>query len=112
MENYLILSNLKELYAKFKSSYPDIKTYFSNFCSYRQKWCITVGASCMHTVYICTYHQNVKLIINTVKLSKYYHEFIDRLVCSRANKNCMIHHCPLCPKNTILRQYLENVLYS
>ena len=28
MQKYLILSNLKELYAKFKTSYPDIKIFF------------------------------------------------------------------------------------
>ena len=39
-------------------------------------------------------------------------ELIDMLVCSRANKNCMIHQCPLCPEDAILRRYLENELYS
>ena len=51
-------------------------------------------------------------MISPVKLSKDYHELIDMLVCSRANKNCMIHRCPLCPENAILRRYLENELYS
>ena len=37
MQKRLILSNLKELYAKFKTSYPDIKTCISNFCSHRPK---------------------------------------------------------------------------
>ena len=112
IQMHLILSNLKEQYAKFKTSYPDIKTCFSNFCSHRPKWCITAGASVIHTECICTYHQNVKLMISVVKLSKDYHELIDMLVCSRANKNCMIHRCPLCPENATLRHYLENELYS
>ena len=112
MQKRLILSNLKELYAEFKSSYPDIKTCFSNFCSHRPKWCITVGALGTHTVCACTYHPNVKLMIGAVKLSKDYHELIDMLVCSRASKNCMIHQCPLCPEDAILRCYLENELYS
>ena len=50
MQKQKILSNLKELYAKFKTSYLDIKTHFSDFCSHRQKWCIRVGASDTHTV--------------------------------------------------------------
>ena len=37
MQKCLILSNLKELYANFKSSYPDIKTCFSDFCSHCPK---------------------------------------------------------------------------
>ncbi|XP_065665336.1 uncharacterized protein LOC136086777 [Hydra vulgaris] len=112
MQKRLILSNLKELYAKFKTCYPDIKTCFSNFCSHRPKWCITVGASGTHTVCVCTYHQNVKLMINAVELSKDYHELIDMLVCSRANKNCMIHRCLMCPEDSALVYYLENELYS
>ena len=50
MQKRLILSNLIELYAKFKTCYPDIKTCFANFCSHRPKWCITVGASGTHTI--------------------------------------------------------------
>ena len=110
MQKHLILSNLKELHAKFKSSYPDIKTCFSNFYSHRPKWCITVGASGTHTVCVCTYHQNVNLMISAVKLSKDYHELIDMLVCNRANKNCMIHRCTWCPEDAILISCLENEL--
>ena len=51
-------------------------------------------------------------MISAVKLSKDYHELIDMLVCSRANKNCMIYRCPLCPDDAILRCYLENELNS
>ena len=112
MQKRLILSNLKELNAKFKACYPDIKTCFSNFCSHRPKWCITVGASGTHTVCVCTYHQNVKLMVSAVELSKDYHELIDMLVCSRANKNCMIHRCPMCQEDSTLVHYLENELYS
>ena len=86
MQKRLILSNLKELYAKVKNTYPDIKIGFSTFCLHRLKWCITVGASGTHTVCVCTIHQNVKLMISAVKLSKDYHELIDMIVCSRANR--------------------------
>ena len=51
-------------------------------------------------------------MISAVKLSKDYHELIDMLVCSRANKNCMIHWWPLCPEDAILKRHLENQLYS
>ena len=112
MQKRLILSNLKELYAKFKSNYPYIKVGFSTFCVYRPKWCITVGASDTHTLCVCTIHQNVKLMISAVKLSKDYHELIDMLVCSRANRECMIRRCTSCPDDSTLKSYLENELYS
>ena len=47
---------------------------------------------------------------SVVKLSKSYHELIDIFVCSRANKNCMIHRCSLYPEGDILR-HLKNELY-
>ena len=51
IQKHLILSNLKELHATFKNSYPDIKTCFSNFCSHHPKCCITVkGTSDAHTI--------------------------------------------------------------
>ena len=73
MQKCLIFLNLKELYDKFKTSYPDIKTYFSNLCSHCPKWYITLSwTSGNHTVCVCTYHQNIKLMISAVKLSKNY----------------------------------------
>ena len=51
-------------------------------------------------------------MISAIKLSKDYHELIDMLICSRANKNCTINQCSLYPVEAILRRFLENELYS
>ena len=51
-------------------------------------------------------------MISAVKLSKDYHELIDMIVCSRGNRECMIHRCPSCPDDSTLKSYLENELYS
>ena len=58
----LILSNLNELYANFKSKYVSISIGFSKFCELRPKWCVLVGSSATHSVYVCTYHQNMKFL--------------------------------------------------
>lgn len=56
----LILSNLKELYEKFKEEYP-IKIGFTKFSQFRPLHCVLAGSSGTHTVCVCEYHQNVKL---------------------------------------------------
>ena len=64
MQKHLNFSNVKELYAKFKSSYPDIKTCFSNFCLHRLKWWITVRASGTHTVCVSLTETTSSFILN------------------------------------------------
>jgi hypothetical protein len=112
MQKRLILSNLKELYTKFKNNNPDIKIGFSTFCLHRPKWCVTVGASGTHTVCVSTIHQNARLLISAVKLSKDHRELTDMIVCNRSNRECMIHRCASCPDDSQLRIYLEIELYS
>ena len=79
----LILCNLKELYTAFKDKHPDLKISFSKFASLRPKWCITVGPKGTHSVCVCTAHQNVKLLLSSVNLSKDYHELLELIVCDR-----------------------------
>ena len=57
----LILSNLNELYANFKSKCISTSTGFSQFCELQPKWCVLAGSSGTHSVCVCTYHQNMKL---------------------------------------------------
>ena len=75
MQKHLILSNLKELHPKFKTSYPNIKTCFSNFCSHHPKWCITVGASGTHTV-CCLCPENA-ILRCYLENELYFHNDID-----------------------------------
>ena len=89
----LILCNLKELYTAFKDKHPDLKISFSKFASLRPKWCITVGPKGTHSVCVCTAHQNVKLLLSSVNLSKDYHELLELTVCNRNSKECIIHRC-------------------
>ena len=76
----LIICDLKELYTAFKDKYPDLKINFSTFGSLRPKWCITVSPKGTHSVCLCTAHQNVKLLLSLVNLSKGYHELLELIV--------------------------------
>ena len=52
----LILSNLNELYANFKSKYASTSIGFSKFCELWPKWCVLAGSSGIHSVCVCIYH--------------------------------------------------------
>ena len=58
-QKYLILSNLKEVYQKFKDAFPETDIGFSKFASLRPKECVLAGASGTHGV--CVYAQFTKM---------------------------------------------------
>ena len=62
----LILSNMRELYQKFKEQNPDKKIGFSKFCSLRPKWCVYAGSSGTHNVCTCKQHKNAKLMCDVI----------------------------------------------
>ena len=106
----LLLCNIKELYALFKQHHPDVTIGFSKFCSLRPKWCVTVGASGTHTVCVCTLHQNAILMVHAATLDLDYKNMIDKIVCSRESRTCMIHRCNECPGKEALRSQVEAAL--
>ena len=73
IQRRLVLCNLQEAYAIFKDQYPAIKIGFSMFASNCPKHCILAGMRGTHTVYVCVYHQNVKLIFKLCKIESHFH---------------------------------------
>lgn len=67
IEKKLILSNLKELFNSFRLEHSDKKIGFSTFASMRPKHCVLAGVSGTHTICVCAIHQNVKLMIISIK---------------------------------------------
>ena len=62
----LLLLNLKELHIEYKNK-TNNQIGFSKFCELRPKWCILVGnASGLHSVCVCEYHQNAKLLVTPI----------------------------------------------
>ncbi|XP_047133454.1 uncharacterized protein LOC124811601 [Hydra vulgaris] len=98
MQKRLLLSSLKELFVSFKILYPHVKLGFSKFCVLRPKWCVLPNSSGTHSVCVCIYHQNMKLILLPIKID--YHKLYKFIVCDMQNKECMLHRCTQCPKNT------------
>ena len=89
----LLLSNLKELFSEFGKRNPNVKVGFSSFCMLRPKCCCLVGQSGTHSVCVCTEHQNIKLMLEAIKIEKSYHDLIEKIVCDRESKICMLHRC-------------------
>ena len=69
VQKRLVLCNLRELYRMFKDRYPNEVIGFSKFADLRPKHCVLAGASGTHSVCVCTFHQNVKLMMIGGKLS-------------------------------------------
>ena len=106
VQKRLLLCNINELFVKFKKEHPHIKICRSTFASLRPKWCVTVATSGSHSVCVCVYHQNVKLMLDACKFPTDQHSLTDKIVCDRNNRECMILRCKHCPVIEILREHL------
>lgn len=104
LQRRLIMCNLKEAYALFKEEYPTLKIGFSFFASHRPKECILAGSSGTHTVCVCIYHQNVKLMVKALQDKKLlpinmssYHDFFKKILCASPREQCWLKTCVECP---------------
>ena len=104
----LLLSNLKEMHVAYRKMYGR-EVSFSKFCTLRPKWCVTVGASGMHSVCVCSIHQNVKNMLYSSIIVEDYKVLIQKTVCNIESKSCMLHRCEQCPGKAGLEAYLDTV---
>ena len=63
IQKRLLLLNLRELYQLLKEEHPHVKVGFTKFSLLRPKNCVLAGSSGTHSICVCSYHQNVKLMI-------------------------------------------------
>lgn len=113
MQKRLLLLNIDELHAEYIKKFPNVDgtkaISFSAFADLRPKHVITVGSSGTHSVCVCIYHQNVKLMLSAIGLCDERHLLMDKVVCSVYNKVCMMTRCPSCPGSDALESFLENL---
>ena len=103
----LILCNLRELYQLFKDNYLNEKIGFSTFASLCPKHCVLAGGSGTHSVCVCTFHQNVKLMMHGVKLPELRardgtcfetcNQCIAHVIFNPPQPKCYIGNCSECP---------------
>lgn len=93
----------------------------------RPKNCILLGSSGTHSVCVCKYHENVKLMISALKSSSellsHYRNCISEIICESPTDECHLLNCKNCPGldkfKTLARSILaetyeddENIMYS
>ena len=108
------------LHRAFKDEYPEIRIGLSKFAESRPKHCVLAGASGMHSVCVCTIHQNVKLMIHGVKLIELttsdgvsyptYEDCIANAICNPPQPKCYLRTCTECPGLDGLKEFLHTAL--
>ena len=64
--NYKSLCNLQKLFNAFKQKHPNVNVGFSKFGTLRPKWFVLAGSKMTHSVCVCSAHQNIMLLIDTM----------------------------------------------
>ncbi|KAK3914359.1 Latrophilin Cirl [Frankliniella fusca] len=110
VQKRLITCTLKELYATYKEQFPTVKVGFSKFASLRPKHCVLADSAGTHSVCVCKYHQNFKLLIDAGNFKQYglqcetYYDFISLVICEEPTPSCYLNSCcDKCPGTENLR---------
>ena len=85
-------------------THPGVKIGFSAFAKLRPQWCVLAVVPGIHSVCVCVYHQNPKLMVESC-LKCSVHDLMALYVCSTENKACMMGNCP---GQDVLTQHLLN----
>ena len=110
VQKRLILANLREIYEVYKKE-VDKPVGFSKFAELRPKWCILAGRSGTHSVCVCLYHQNPKLMLSAVTNDFSVTDLIAKTVCDIESEKCMTRECSDCPDIEIFRTFLTDKLH-
>ncbi|KAJ8673070.1 hypothetical protein QAD02_004331 [Eretmocerus hayati] len=104
VQKRLVLYNIRELYLKFKDLHPDVKVGMTKFAEARPVHCVLAGSSGTHSVCVCVYHQNVKLMLKGLDISAFtsgrltdYKDCIASIVCHDPTDSCYLGSCKKCP---------------
>jgi hypothetical protein len=99
MQARYMLMSLKEAHQMFIMQNPNIQIGLSKFCELRPKH-IKLFDSIPHNVCVCTYHENVRLLLIALKqftqLSPDTTEFVRQVTCDPQSKACMTRECADC----------------
>lgn len=114
VQKRLVLCNLKELYQKWVELNNDStdmpKIGFSSFALQCPKNCVLAGAAGTHSVCVCIYHQNPKLMVDALGVPQLScGSLMGMAVCSTESENCMMHKCAECPGREALFKKLEEI---
>lgn len=114
IQRRLVLMNLNEAYQLFKEEFPNEKIGFSKFASIRPPECtLALETYGTHTTCVCLYHQNVKLITDSLQRNgfspaiKNFHYWLDIMLCENKTNKCHMNECLTCPGKPAVEIYLH-----
>ncbi|KAJ8684704.1 hypothetical protein QAD02_020497 [Eretmocerus hayati] len=122
VQKRLVLYNLPELFIKFKDKHSMTKVGFSKFAQIRPSQCVLAGSSGTHSVCVCVHHQNVKLLLDGLGISKFtsgklnnYRNRISIMVCENPTDDCFMNKRKECLsidslKKLLLQCFMKRVL--
>ena len=120
IQKRLVLTNLRELYRSFKDKHLETRVGFSKFAELRPPNCVLAGASGTHSVCVCTIHQNVKLLFESIKLFDLktsddlcilsYQHCIAQSICNPPTPSCYFGKCSQCPGHSSVEVLLQKLL--
>ena len=97
------LCNLQEFYTAFKEKHPNVNIGFSKFCALTLKWYVLAGSKMTHSVWVCSDHQNVVLLVDAMDCDLTYIALIKKIVCNTESNKCTMHRCEFCPGTATLK---------
>ena len=101
---------MQELYAAFKEKQPNVNIGFSKFCALRTKWCVLDGSKMTHSVYVCSAHHNVVLLVDAMDWDLTKKDLIKKIVCKTESNKCIMHRCESCLGTVTLKRFLDQEL--
>lgn len=125
IQKQLLMCNIDELYQKFKEEYPGVQVGLTKFFTLRPKECILAGDPGTHMVCVCTYHQNVKLMLSGGDIAKLtagtamelssYKDCLRKMMCPNPTQKCHLmtaktlpnECCESCPGLSAIRDHLK-----
>lgn len=119
-QKHLLLYDIKVLHSMFKEKYPEYSVGVSKFAELRPKSCILAGASGTHSVCVCTTHQNVKLMLDSINLKNLskdsevqisdYKDCLEYILCKNPTTDCYLLQCNKCPDMKKLSNFMLELL--
>ena len=103
--------SLKEAFTIFKERYPNHTMGFTSFTMLRPKHCKLLDSKGTHNVCVCTIHENVKLMLKSIKAIN-QEEIMDKLLCNSAERTdqCFYRVCGMCPNKEEVQEHLSTLL--
>ena len=110
----LLLCNLSEAYNIFKRDNPNVNVGFTKFTTLRSKECIlALNNHGTHSVCVCMYHQNDKLMFHPTKKLNVFNDNIENYkdllftqLCAFPEHKCYFNQCDNCSKIDELETHL------